>query len=147
PRLAGPGPLPSWPEARAPGFARSRRAQAHEAAGRGPEGWNRGTRGALVRRMTLRTLLALSLLASSSALAQPAPKQPPSRPAPRPAPPPRTSAAADDMAAFEHDLDTLFAPGGLTSDQAAARAGGASPTVRRRAAEIEAAIAQQEAAE
>jgi len=51
------------------------------------------------------------------------------------------------MAAFDHDLDTLFATGGLTSDQAAARAGGASPTVRRKVAEIEAAVAQQEAAE
>lgn len=51
------------------------------------------------------------------------------------------------MAAFEHDLDTLFTTGGLTADQAAARAPGASPTVRRRVAEIEAAIAQTESAE
>jgi len=51
------------------------------------------------------------------------------------------------MAAFDHDLDTLFATGGLTSDQAASRAGGASPTVRRRVAELEAAVAQAEAAE
>ena len=50
------------------------------------------------------------------------------------------------MAAFERDLDALFASGGLTSDQAASRAAGASPTVRRRAAEIEAAVAQTESA-
>jgi outer membrane protein len=93
--------------------------------------------------MTLRITLALSLVAATPALAQPAPKQPaPKQPAPAAAP-----ATADDMAAFDHDLDALFAAGGLTSDQAAARAGGASPAVRRRAAEIEAAIAQAEAAE
>ena len=51
------------------------------------------------------------------------------------------------MAAFDHDLDALFATGGLTSDQAASRAGGASPAVRRRLAEIDAAVAQVEAAE
>jgi outer membrane protein len=90
--------------------------------------------------MTLRFLLALSL-AATPALAQPAPRPTPKQ-APRPAP-----AAPDDMAAFEHDLDTLFSSGGLTADQAASRAGGASPTVRRRAAEIEAAIAQAESAE
>jgi outer membrane protein TolC len=50
------------------------------------------------------------------------------------------------MAAFEKDLDALFARGGLTADQAAQRAAGASPTVRRRVAELEAAIAQAEAA-
>jgi outer membrane protein TolC len=50
------------------------------------------------------------------------------------------------MAAFDHDLDALFATGGLTSDQAAGRAGGASPAVRRRVAEIEAAVAQVDAA-
>jgi len=51
------------------------------------------------------------------------------------------------MAAFEHDLDGLFATGGLTADQAASRAGSASPTVRRRVAEIDAAVAQVQAAE
>jgi outer membrane protein TolC len=51
------------------------------------------------------------------------------------------------MAAFDHELDALFKTGGLTADQAAARAPGASPTVRRRVAEIEAAIAQTESAE
>jgi outer membrane protein len=51
------------------------------------------------------------------------------------------------MAEFEHDLDGLFTRGGLTADQAASRAAGASPTVRRRVAEAEAAISQVEAAE
>jgi outer membrane protein TolC len=51
------------------------------------------------------------------------------------------------MAAFEHDLDLMFSTGGLTADQAAARAPGASPTVRRRVAEIDAAVAQLQAAE
>jgi outer membrane protein TolC len=50
------------------------------------------------------------------------------------------------MAAFEHDLDQLFASTGLTADQAASRAAGASPTVRRRVAELEAAVAQLDAA-
>ncbi|HEX3765635.1 MAG TPA: TolC family protein [Kofleriaceae bacterium] len=53
----------------------------------------------------------------------------------------------DDLAAFDRDLASLFASGGLTADQAASRAGGASPTVRRRAAEVEAAIAQLQTAE
>lgn len=92
--------------------------------------------------MTLRISLVLWLCAAAPALAQPAPR----RPAPR-QPAPAPSAAADDMAAFEHDLDALFSTGGLTADRAAARAGGASPTVRRRSAEIDAAIAQLQAAE
>src|SRR4051812_3984156 len=96
--------------------------------------------------MTLRITLALSLLAATPVFAQPVPKQPAPK-QPPPAPAPAASAATDDMAAFDHDLDMLFATGGLTSDQAAARAGGASPSVRRRAAEIEAAVAQLEAAE
>jgi outer membrane protein TolC len=101
--------------------------------------------------MTLRISLVLSLLAAAPAFAQPASKQPPAqRPAPRP-PAPRPAApapaAADDMAEFEHDLDTLFTRGGLTADQAASRAAAASPTVRRRVAELDAAIAQVEAAE
>jgi outer membrane protein TolC len=108
--------------------------------------------------MTLRISLALSLLAATPAFAQPASKQPvpaPRQPAPAPRQPAPASkqpvpaaapAAADDMAAFDHDLDALFATGGLTSDQAAGRAGGASPTVRRRVAEIEAAVAQADAA-
>ena len=51
------------------------------------------------------------------------------------------------MAAFEHDLDQLFATTGLTADQAASRAAGASPIVRRRVAELDAAVAQLETAE
>jgi outer membrane protein len=50
------------------------------------------------------------------------------------------------MAAFEKDLNALFVPGGLTADAAAARAGKVSPTVQRRLAEVEAAIANAEAA-
>jgi outer membrane protein TolC len=106
--------------------------------------------------MTLRISLAhslpalLALVAASPVSAQPASKQPaPRQPAPKqPAPKqPAPPAGPDDMAAFEHDLDTLFATGGLTSDQAASRAGSASPTVRRKVAEIEAAVAQLDAAE
>lgn len=90
--------------------------------------------------MTLRITLALTLLgaAATPVVAQPAPRPAARRPAP---------SAAEDMAAFEKDLDTLFAKGGLTSDQAASRASGASLTVRRRAAEIEAALAQAQTAE
>lgn len=95
--------------------------------------------------MTLRTTLALLLVAAAPAMAQPASKQPvPKQPAAPKAPPPP---AADDMAEFDKELSALFAQGGLTADQAAARATTASPTVRRRAAEVEAAIAQAESAE
>jgi outer membrane protein len=48
---------------------------------------------------------------------------------------------------FEKDVDALFAAGGLTADQAAARATKVSPGVKRRAAEVEVSIAQAEAAE
>ncbi|HEU4728103.1 MAG TPA: TolC family protein [Kofleriaceae bacterium] len=93
-------------------------------------------------RSGLSALPVVAALAAAPALAQPA------RQAPKP--PPKPAAAApevpDDMAAFEHDLDTLFGAGGLTSDQAAARAGNASATVRRKVAELEAAIAQADAA-
>jgi len=85
--------------------------------------------------MTLRLSLALTLLAVSPALAQPAPA------------PAQPSAAADDMAAFEKELDALFSAGGLTADQAAQRAAKVSPSVRRSAAEVEVAIAQAQAAE
>ncbi|MBV8763110.1 MAG: TolC family protein [Deltaproteobacteria bacterium] len=78
--------------------------------------------------MTGRLTLALVLLAAAPAFAQPAPK------------------SADDMAAFEKDLDALFTKGGLTADGAAARAAKASPAVRRKAAEIDAALAQLETA-
>jgi outer membrane protein TolC len=86
------------------------------------------------------------LFAAAPVSAQPA-KQPAAKPpAAKPAAPKPAAAAADDMAAFEKDLDALFARGGLTADQAAQRAAGASPSVRRRVAELEAAIAQAEAA-
>ncbi|MBL9019278.1 MAG: TolC family protein [Myxococcales bacterium] len=81
--------------------------------------------------MTLRTLLAAALLtAAAPALAQP-----------------KSSPTPDDMASFEKELDALFTPGGLTSDQAATKAAGVSPAVMRSAAEIEVAIAQAQAAE
>jgi outer membrane protein TolC len=55
--------------------------------------------------------------------------------------------ATDDMAGFEKDLDALFVTGGITADQVAARAATASPSVRRKVAEVDAAIASAEAAE
>jgi outer membrane protein TolC len=85
--------------------------------------------------MTLRIALAFLALAAAPALAQP--KQPKQQPQP----------VADDMAEFEKDLDALFVHGGLTADQAAARAGSVSPTVHRRTAETEAAIANEKATE
>src|SRR5262245_1113068 len=94
--------------------------------------------------MNLRISLALWLAAASAAYAQPALKQPAPK---QPATPGKAASTADDMAAFERELDALFASGGLTADQAASRAGSASPAVRRRAAEIEAALAQAESAE
>jgi outer membrane protein TolC len=75
------------------------------------------------------SLLVLSIL-GAPVLAQPAPA---------PAPTSVAGAAAtatDELAAFEKDLDALFVPGGLTSEQAAARAGDVSPTVQRRVAEV-----------
>jgi outer membrane protein TolC len=91
--------------------------------------------------MISRISLVLWLCAAAPAFAQPVP-----RPAPRP-PAPGPAAVPDDLAAFDRDLDTLFAAGGLTAEQAASRAGTASPTVRRRVAELDAAIAQRQAAE
>ncbi len=79
--------------------------------------------------MKLRLTLALWLSAVMPALAQPAPKQ----------------VAPDDT--FDKDLDSLFVAGGLTSDQAANRAGKTSPDVLHRAAEIETAIADAETAQ
>ena len=95
--------------------------------------------------MTLRISLALWLGLATPVFAQPAAKPP----APKPSAPGAKLAtpAVDDLAEFDRDLDKLFATGGLTSDQAAARAAGASLTVRRRIAEVEAAIASSEAAE
>jgi outer membrane protein len=78
-------------------------------------------------RLSLGLSLALTVLAGTPAFAQPAP--------------------TDDMAAFERELDALFASGGLTADQAASRAVKASPDVQRRAAEIDVSIAQAYAAE
>jgi outer membrane protein TolC len=85
--------------------------------------------------MRLRLVLALTAFSVAPAIAQPTP----AAPAP--------GAATDDMAAFEKDVDALFAQGGLTADQAAARAAKASPSARRKVAELEAAIAQTKAAE
>lgn len=79
----------------------------------------------------VRWFLALSLFAVTPALAQPA----------RPTP------VSEDMKVFEKELDALFVEGGLTADQAASRAGKVSPTVQRRIAEVEAAIASARAAE
>jgi outer membrane protein len=87
--------------------------------------------------MKVRLSLALFLAAASPALAQPAPQQ-------RPAPAVTATADAGD---FEKNLDALFSPGGLTADQAASRAAKASPSVRRKAAEVEASIAQLQAVE
>jgi len=85
--------------------------------------------------MKIRFALAACLFVATPALAQ---RRPNAVPAP---------ATPEDMAAFEKDLDALFARGGLTADQAATRAGKVSPTVIRRAAEVEAALAQVESAQ
>ena len=53
------------------------------------------------------------------------------------------TAVADDLSS---DLDTLIARDGLTADQAAARSHAASPDVARKAAELDAAMAQVSAA-
>lgn len=82
--------------------------------------------------MRLGLSLALTTLAIAPALAQPAP----------PAPPPAAAPAS-----FEQELDALFVQGGLTADQAAARAPAASPSVRKSAAQIDIAVAQAETAE
>lgn len=92
--------------------------------------------GALVAGMRLRLALALSVFAATPVFAQPTTGGAPA-----------ASATADDMAAFEADLDALFAQGGLTAEQAAARAAKVSPTAKRRVAEVEVAIAQAQAAE
>ena len=94
--------------------------------------------------MTFRLALAACLFAATPVLAQPAPRAP----APRPAPArPADHSVADEMTAFETDLNAMFVAGGLTADRAAARAGKVSPTVQRRLAEVEAAIANVQAAE
>jgi outer membrane protein TolC len=89
------------------------------------------------------------LFAVTPALAQPVPKtpQPAPAPAPRAVPPaPKAAATGEDMSAFETEINALFVNGGLTADQAAGRAGKVSPTVARRVAEVQAAIASQESA-
>ncbi len=83
--------------------------------------------------MTLRATLALILLAGSPALAQPAAGTKLQTP--------------EDMASFDKELDALFTPGGLTSDQAAQRAVTTSPAVLRSVAEIDVAITNVESAE
>src|SRR5947209_11016621 len=103
--------------------------------------WHEGCFGR--PHMTSRITLVLGLCAAAPAFAQPARPAAPRPTAPKAAAPsPAPAAVPDDLAAFDHDLDTLFSGGGLTADQAAARAATASPTVRRRVAELEAAIAQ-----
>lgn len=56
--------------------------------------------------------------------------------APGHAQPAGAAIAADELAEFDKDLDAMFVTGGLTSDQAAGRAGAVSPTVARRVAEV-----------
>src|SRR5262245_52352607 len=80
--------------------------------------------------------LLVVLAFAAPAAAQPAKKHDPSPAAP-----------TEDDVSFDKELDALISKAGLTSDQAAHRAAGASPAVRRRAAEIEVAIAQLKAAE
>lgn len=87
-------------------------------------------------RMTRFLLVAAVLSATTIASAQPAPKQP--------AP---AAAAPDALAEFDREVDALFSGGGLTAEQAAARAITASPAVRASAAQIEIAIAQAQQAE
>lgn len=82
---------------------------------------------------TLAAVLGTTLLAITPALAQPAPETAPS--------------GAPTADAFEKDLAALFSASGLTSQAAATRAKTASPTVRRRIAEVDAAIASAENAE
>ncbi len=90
----------------------------------------------------MKRALAVVLLAvcvpGASVYAQPVPEPVPGQPTPPPAP------AADS---FEADLDAMVVANGLTADAAAKGAESASPTVTRRASEIEAAIAQLETAE
>ena len=70
-------------------------------------------------------------VAAGSAIAQPA----------------KEVAGSQDMASFDKDLDALLVKGGLTADQASARAAGVSPAVRRAAAQIDIAVEQARTAE
>ncbi|HEY4241683.1 MAG TPA: TolC family protein [Kofleriaceae bacterium] len=89
--------------------------------------------------MTRLTWLAAltPILVATTAAAQP------KLPAPTVAAPPPdlVTAPPDD---FDKQLDELFSHGGLTSDQAAKRAGAVSPDVQRKVAEIDASIAEAE---
>ena len=90
--------------------------------------------------MTLRVSLAALVVAlAAPAFAGP----PPAAPSPAAASPIPT----DDMAAFDKDVNALFVQGGLTADEAAARSAKVSPTVKRKAAELDAQVAQLKAAE
>ena len=90
--------------------------------------------------MTRRTTIALALLAIASPVA--------AQPAPPPPQPPATAAVkpADEEAAFQKEIDSLFVKGGLTSDEAAARAPKASPNVVRQAQALAVTAAQLESA-
>lgn len=87
-------------------------------------------------RLLRSSVLAAIVVAAVPAAAQPAPR-PPANAAP---------AIADDLANFDKDLDALFGAGGMTADQAAARAAAASPDVRRKVAELGVAIVAREQA-
>lgn len=95
--------------------------------------------------MKSRLSLALLLAAGSPAFAQPKQPAPPTPPTPLPAAPQQQPTGGGG--AFEQELDALFTDGGLTADQAAARASKVSPTVARRAAEVDVAIANLQIAE
>lgn len=92
----------------------------------------------MTRSLLSTTLAALCLAAASPAVAQPAKQAPP---APAAQPP---ASLPDDMAGFDKDVDALFAPGGLTADQAAQRAAQVAPDVHRKVAELGVAIAARE---
>lgn len=112
--------------------------------------------------MRVRLAVFFTLSAMVPGFAQPPPQTPATPSQPRPATPaapsqPRPAApiapsrpdGADASALndFDRELDALFASGGLTAEQAASRARSVSPTVRRNAAEVEAAFAQATSAE
>lgn len=80
--------------------------------------------------MTGRLVLALCLVVATPVLAQPGGQQ----------------AATTDVA-FEKEIDALFVQGGMTAEDAAHRAARVSPEVMRRVAELDAALAQVQAAE
>jgi len=99
----------------------------------------RGTAGALTRRMRFWPSAAMLFLVSTPAFGQPAKKQP--------APPAPEQGTQPTGQTFEAELEALFVKDGLTADQAASRAAGASPAVRAAAARIDIAVAQAEQAE